>query len=445
VGAASADSPPIAVALSGGNDSVALLACARDMAHAHRLRLRAIHIHHGLQQAADGFDEFCRRLCASLDVPLTVVKARVARARGESLEARAREARYAAFAASLEPGELLLLAQHADDQLETVLLQLLRGTGLPGLAGMRPQAVCGKGTLLRPLLALRRAELEAFRSARGLEALEDPMNMDLRFDRSFLRQVLLPELLARWPGAVAAIGRAARNAAEAQSLLAGLAAADLAPARDGAALDARCLRALTPARRRNALRSENARRGLPLPDSARLAELCGPMLDARRDAAPFVEWPGVRVRRELDRISLEAAPRRSAEHAAREEVTDGAIYWSWKVQETLTFAPLQGVLRIQPDRNGPLDLERLPAMLEVRRRAGGERLRPRRNGPRRALKALLSEARLPRAERAALPLVYAGGQLIAVADHWIDASVQASDHTVCRGRLSWRSGAQEPA
>src|SRR6185312_9744575 len=202
----------------------------------------------------------------------------------------ARVARYRAFADQLRRGEVLLTAHTQDDQLETVLLQLFRGCGLPGLAAMPAMAPLGAGWLARPLLACSRSQLEAWVRARTLAWIEDDMNLDERFDRNYLRRRVLPAVRQRWPGVAGAVARSARHAAEAQGLLTALARVDLERASDGASLSVRALRAVPPDRRRNVLRLWIATGGRTLPDSRRLEEIAGPLIEARVDAHPQVEW-----------------------------------------------------------------------------------------------------------------------------------------------------------
>jgi tRNA(Ile)-lysidine synthase len=343
----------------------------------------------------------------------------------------------------------------------------------------------GRGLLVRPLLTTTRAELEAWAKANALKWIEDDTNANEQFDRNYLRRQVLPLIRARWPGASHAVARSARHAAEAKGLLDALALADVERASNGAALSVQHLRALAPDRRRNAVRFWIARAGHPLPDSTRLDEITRTLLDARPDANPFVEWNGVRVQRHADRLTLQLSEKRGfssvpaarpAEPRATAAVKSGrasrakskeegapsgaaierstqlrrndsssasaapneGIAWNWRAAPTLSLMGSKGTLSLKPDRNGPLDLSQLPDTLTIRTRQGGERLRPKAGGRAKTLKSLLQEARIPLSERANLPLIYAGAQLIAVGDRWLDASVQATGSgTPHRGRLRW--------
>ena len=253
--------PGWCVALSGGLDSTVLLHLLANLARREALPpLSAIHIHHGLQTAADAWPAHCRELCAALSVPLQVEHVQVAP--GASLEQAAREARYAAFAARLGVDEVLLTAQHRDDQAETLLFRLLRGAGVQGLSAMPASRPLGTGQLVRPLLNCSRDELLAYAREHGLAWVEDPSNTDERFSRNYLRRQVMPALLRRWPQASANIARSAAHLSEAGQLLDELARQDVAAAEvpgefawlglPSLALPA--LRGLSEPRQRNALR-----------------------------------------------------------------------------------------------------------------------------------------------------------------------------------------------
>ncbi len=424
----------LCVAFSGGADSTALLAALAAM-RPRPQQLRAVHIDHGLQPNSRGWAAHCRRVARALGVACAVRRAALTRSKGASLEALAREARYRLLGAALQPGEVLLTAHHQDDQLETVLLQLLRGAGVAGIAAMPESTPFAGGLLLRPLLHVPRRALHAWASAQQLRWVEDDSNRHLHLDRNYLRARVLPALTARWPAAAATVARSAAHAATAQRLLDALAAADVARAQVGAALAAPALRALSPERRRNALRYWITAAKLLPPPTARLDEIAGPLLAARADAQPLVAWPGARVQRQAQLLLLS---RTTAAQPAPPAPPRPATAWHWRDSRSCVLPAPLGRLTLRGDARGPLDLDALGAVLTVRARRGGERLRVRRGGPRRALKSLLQEARVAPQLRAHLPLVFDGARLIAVADLWLDAAVQAHAGSARRGRLLWR-------
>jgi tRNA(Ile)-lysidine synthase len=428
----------LVVALSGGVDSTVLLAALA----AHRLaglRVRAIHINHGIHPNARKWSEQCRALARDLEVPLEVLQTRVVKQAGVSLEAAARDARYSMLAAGLAPGEFLLTGHHEDDQLETVLLQLFRGAGLAGLAAMPQIAAFATGWLVRPLLPRTRAELEEWARDAGLSWVEDDTNADETLDRNYLRRRVLPLIRERWQGVGSAVSRSARHAAEGQRLLDMIARTDVERASSGAELFVPALRALQPDRRRNALRFWIAGAGARAPDTSRLEELAGPVIDARPDSNPRVSWGDVEVRRHADLLAIMSGAGsltdRSRISAAGQEAVAPTVEWAWKVAPLLELRDRGGTLELKPDPHGPIDLDVIPASVTVSRRRGGERLRPRRGGPRRSLKSLLQESHLPIAQRGRLPLLFSGATLLAVGSLWVDESIQVTPGTLHRGRL----------
>jgi tRNA(Ile)-lysidine synthase len=348
----------------------------------------------------------------------------------------------------------LLTAQHADDQLETVLLQLLRGAGLRGLAAMPAIAPFGRGWIARPLLEMQRAELEAWAHEHALAWVEDATNADEHLDRNYLRRQIVPLLRARWPSAAGVVSRGARHVAEAQRLLDLLARTDVERAAVADALAVTRLRVLPEDRRRNALRYWIVQRGHTLPDARRLSELAGALLAARADAHPEVRWGDTLARRDGDRLSLQRVSERmpSRARARGAAVTDVSVRdemsaeagaaplldLEWFPRKTALELPAGlGRLELTRDPHGPIDLDAMPEPLTVRLRRGGERLRLTPSGPRRLLKSLLQEARIPRAERARIPLLWSGERLLAAADLWVDVAVRAEVGRPRRGRLVW--------
>lgn len=222
---------PLAVAYSGGADSTALLlACAEKWPG----QVRAFHVHHGLQASADDFEQHCRAFCMRLEVPLLVKKVDASPARGQSPEEAARDARYRAFEIlaldfiGLTVSKTIAIGQHADDQVETVLLALSRGSGLPGLSGMAATWVRSGVTYCRPFLGVRSSEIRAWLADRGVPFIEDPTNANEKFTRNRIRARLLPALEANFPHFRETFARTAAHAAQAQEILLEVAAHDLA-------------------------------------------------------------------------------------------------------------------------------------------------------------------------------------------------------------------------
>ncbi len=430
------------VAFSGGIDSLALLAGLQRLRGARprraRVPLRAIHVDHGLSPRSGGWASACRRQCRALGVPLTVHRVRVVLGRGVSVESAARDARYARLRDSLRAGEILFTAHHLDDQFETLLLQLMRGAGVNGLAAMPEVASFGRGLHLRPLLTLERRQLLGWVRAQGLEWIEDDSNADLRFDRNYLRLEVLPRLRSRWPAAARVAARSAGHLADARALLAELAAQDLAAVLRDRAIDIAALASLSAPRRRNAVRAWIVAQGLPVPDTRHLARILGELCAARRDARPMVAWPGAEVRRHRDRLYA-IAPLVSAAAASAAGAT-ATLEWRWRRARPLELGDGLGSLVLRRDARGPLEGTALPATLRVSFRVGGERLRIRPGGPRRAVKELLRAGGVLPWMRAQLPLLRAGDRLVAVADLCVDAAFAARRGSRSRYRLEWSGG-----
>lgn len=417
---------PLWVAYSGGLDSTTLLhALATRCAGAGR-ELRAVHVHHGLAAHADDWAAHCQATCDALGVALRVMRVRVDVHAGLGIEGAAREARRAAFAAVLRPGEVLALAHHRDDQAETFLMRALRGSGVDGLAAMRAWTPLGSGRAWRPWLMVPRAAIEAQARMRGLRWIDDASNADARFDRNHLRHHVLPALLARWPHAHGALAQAAAHCAQAVDLLDDDDARALAAARtlDDAVLQLPPLRALTAARRARVLRRWIADRRLPpLPRHGH--EAIDALLVGRDDAGSSFEWHGARVQGWND--LLHAAPIAAPLDPGWQATWDG-----------VAPLPLPG--------GGSLSLigsaaaaGGFDAPLQVRARRGGERITLPGRTHSHALKHVLQDLQVPPWVRARMPLlVDADGLVLAAADLAYSSAFDARLRAL-GARLQWNA------
>ncbi|MCG6899233.1 MAG: tRNA lysidine(34) synthetase TilS [Gammaproteobacteria bacterium] len=399
--------PCYQVAFSGGLDSQVLLhaLCAlRDQLAA---GIGAVHVHHGLHADADRWEAHCRRVCDELNVAYTSLRVDGRPAQGESPEAAARVARYQALAEWLPAQHCLLTAQHQDDQAETLLLQLIRGSGVSGLAAMPVMTALGAGQLLRPLLEMNRAALQHYADRHGLSWVEDPGNRNIAYDRNYLRHRVLPMLRQRWPSISSSLSRSAAHCAEANELTAQLARNDLlaVTGRQAETLSVTRLVALPQERQRNVLRAWLKQRSASLPSTAVLARIVNDVLHSRADASPCVRWDRYEVRRYRDEVfCLQQTPRRN---------TTRVLDWS-----------LSGPL-ILPDKGGVLTavavsgagIRRSDAMagtLSVRWRKGGECCRPAGRGHLHSLKKMFQEQGIPPWERNRIPLIYIEDRLAMV-------------------------------
>lgn len=413
---------------SGGLDSTVLLHLV--WAAFPQADLLALHVHHGLSPFADDWQQHCARQCARWGIPFQAERVTLA---AGGLEAAARSARYEVYRRHLQAGDLLLQAHHADDQAETVLFRLLRSAGSRGLAGIPASRGLGLGRLLRPLLALRRAELEEYAHHHQLEWIEDESNSEDRFDRNYLRLNVLPLLEQRWPHAITALTTSAANARQDQLLLEEWARESLLeaaerPERVGWSLDLAWFEGRSVVRRNHLLRSWAELRGLPVPGTALLSRFEPELLAARRDARPDLHWRGASLRRFHGRLYL----------LGEEVVADRVVSeLPWPNFPSALTLPDGSELRAYPDSEGPLYLSSL-ARLVVRFRQGGERCTPHWRDHSHPLKKLLQEVKLEPWLRDRVPLLYCDDEMVAVADLWACKPFTAADTVGRQPGGQWR-------
>ncbi len=430
---------PAIIALSGGRDSVTLLDLACRL-RAERLpalrRLLAVHVNHGLQPAAQDFERHCVALCAARDVALEVRRVTV-QGRGRGIEAAARAARYQALAqvARERRSPIVLTAHHLDDRIETFLIQWLRGAGPDGLAAFAPARDFDGGVaLVRPLAGVARAQIDAYARLRKLAWIDDPSNADPALLRNALRQRVLPALEAVRPGYARSAARAIDLVAEAAATLADVGAADLAYCTEGAApgtLRLDRLAQLAPPRQALAVRRWLAGHDLEAPSRARLQQAIGQSLRARSDARLLVRLGGHELRRHRGLLVL-----RRPDGAAP---VDAAVQWHG--EPSVHVAAWNGTLHFEVSEGEGFAPEWLAAApLQLRARRGGERIRPHIARPTRTLKRAFQDAGIPEYERADLPLVWRGDQLLYVAG--VGHDVRLTDADGPRVRLRWERDRQ---
>lgn len=393
------------IAFSGGLDSQVLLHLAAMLRTTHpQWQFRAIHVDHGLQPASAAWAAHCQAVCEALAMPMVNVALQLQIPSGASLEAEARQARYAAFAQQLQPGEMLLTAHHRDDQAETLLLNLLRGSGIDGLAAMPAVRAFAQGYLGRPLLSYSRADLVTYAHQHGLPYLQDPSNADTRFDRNFLRHQVIPLLQQRWPALTTTLARAAHLQSESRQLLHESLQEKL-PYYQGSSphtLSISRLRTASSALQAALLRLWLANAGFRLPTAKKLNSVLHEVLLATPDAVPCVHWTGCEIRRYRD--DLYALQPLTAHDATQ--------VYDWDTSQPLVL-PTIGVTLV-PDMLGAwLKYVRDNKMaVTVRFRQGGEVMELPYRGGRHSLKQLLQEAGIPPWQRNRLPLIYVGERLV---------------------------------
>ena len=417
----------LCIAFSGGLDSSLLLHLFAAITPA-SIALSALHINHQLQPNAADVETFCRDTCARLSVPLRVVAVTVpVKKKGAGgLEQAARAARYDVFEQQLRVGELLLLAHHGDDQLETVLFRLFRGSGVAGLAGMPFTRALGAGALARPLLEFSRGQLEAWANSAGLPWIEDPSNSDQRFDRNYLRNSVIPLLKTRWPSFIRRVEASARGCADSHALNQKLAQLQW-HACDGVyqhsqpySLDLRAFAELSPLEQGNLLRWWCQSCGLPAPVSADWQRTLAGLMEAAADREPELLGQGYSVRRFQHRLYL-VASQNPLPAGSQSVLPQHTLRWG---EWTLALAWQSN----DPNQGNGQKIG--PPPIRVSTRQGGERIRLYPEGPAKVVKKWLQEQAVPPWERARLPLVFAGcgaaEELIAVGSLWCSEKYSGS-------------------
>jgi tRNA(Ile)-lysidine synthase len=411
----------LCVAFSGGPDSTAVLHALAHLSEARERGLRALHVDHGLQTESAHWAAHCRAFCATLGIPCDVRVAQVNRAAAVGLEAAAREARYAIFAAHLHAGERLVFGHHQDDQAETVLLKLLRGAGPEGLGGMRDERPLGDGMAWRPLLDMPRQVLREYVQLHGLPCIHDASNDDRQLARNHLRHEVMPLLKAYWPQATVSITHSAMLSRVAADTLQEDWRAAFENLRDDAtnSLDAGGWRALPAAWRAPLLAHWLHAQGLPAPTTAQRLQI-ERQCTVQHGQLPCIRWRGAELHVWKHRLwALEPRHRASA-HAE--------LDWQG---EPLPL-PDGGMLISEP-------ATRLPVALRVRWRSGGERMKPVGSRHTRELRLLFQEGAVPPWQRDNCPLLYEGDNLIAIGDRWLSERAEAI-FSAAQTRPRWLPG-----
>ena len=400
----------LCVGVSGGRDSVVLLHALSRLAPSFEvpIRLSAVHVYHGLSPNADAWADFCADFCQRCGVPLEIVRVDVPRDSGEGLEAAARRMRHGVFAA--RAADWLALAHHRDDQAETVLLNLLRGAGIAGAAGMSPERPQARGpALIRPLLDVPRSAIEAYADTQGLRWIDDESNADVHFRRNFLRREIIPRLEEKFPGTQRSLARAAGHFAEGAELLNELAAIDrVAVLTPAGRLGLAAFNALPAARARNLLRHEWLGAGFRAPDTRWIDEARHQLASTDALSETCLKTPEGELRVYRGEIYV-------ARH--RPDTSDAVVHW--RGEDELPWAG--GRVRFVVVDGGGIRRTLLESgEVFIRARQGGERLQAHPARPRRSLRNLLQEASIPAWERNYLPYLWCGDRLAWVAGLGVD-------------------------
>ena len=399
----------LVLGLSGGMDSVVLLHALSSICAANPVyKLKAIHVNHQLQSSADDWQQFCGDLCQKWQVPYESVTVDVDIKKGEGVEAAARKARYNAFKNKLNTNDILLTAHHLDDQIETVFLKLLRGTGVDGAAGIRPVTTFNGHYLLRPLLNVRRAALEAYAMQNHLPWINDPSNEETVYDRNYLRHEVLPLIEKRWPAYRQTVGRFSRHMQQVSDLVQEIAQQDFETVYDAEkqCLNIDKLTTLSLPRRHNTIRFWIKQHSDTIPSVEQLDQINTAII-AREDAAPVVKWANVELRRFKNGLYLLNEP------LQKMAIDFSVTLQNWKPGEKLTI-PGYGFLSLVETKNDGLKPSCLAnAELTIKFRQGGERCTPVSRQKSQTLKKLFQEYNIPPWKRNSIPLVYINQEIAA--------------------------------
>jgi len=397
----------LVVAYSGGQDSHVLLhALTLLLKHMH-FSLRAIHIHHGLQVLNDDWARHCQRICENYGIALEVIRLDLSVPPNESLEAVARLARYEALGSALHEEEILLTAHMLEDQSETIMLQLLRGSGPLGLSGIAPLQKFAKGYLARPLLGIKKSSLRALALEHNLQWIEDPSNQNTRFRRNFLRQEVFPLLETHVPGFATCMVRSAQHCAQAEALLAHFLSTTLRDCQGESeySLILSEFKALPPLVQPYVLRFWLKKCELPLPSTKKLSVMIDQIQNAKPDAQPCITWGKHELRRYKNNIIV----RKSSMHCLP---LASSLRIFWALSRPLTL-PDGSLWRAQKKRGQGIDPGKI-SCVSVGFRQGAERCRRAGDKGSRGLKKYLQEHGIPSWERASIPLFYQGESLVGV-------------------------------
>lgn len=401
--------PKLLLAYSGGLDSNVLLHLLVQVNKTLPFQLRALHVHHGLSVNANTWADFCASTCKQLHVPLITAKVKVEN-NGLGIEATARTARYNALLQA--DADFVLLAHHQDDQAETFLLQLARGAGVKGLAGMATV----NNAWLRPLLNAPRSALLQYAKQHRLAWIEDESNADTQFDRNFMRHEILPALAKQYPAIQTTISRSALHMAEANALLDEIAAQDIAACTNSGQLNLLLLQQLSQARIHNALRWWLVHNDGDLPSTVQLKQITQQLFFAKTDAMVKIKVSNSHT---LQRYKNCAFLQKNVE-------TVPAINLLWQGEDVVVLPDGSSLLFMQILGQG-FALNRVPNIkLRIKNREGGERFRPDLGRPSRSLKTVLQTCEIPPWQRTRWPLIFMDETLVMIPTFEAEALVDAS-------------------
>ena len=408
------------VGYSGGIDSTVLLHAINKMTG--HIPVVAVHINHQLIPQAAEWEKHCRKFSESISVEFLSRKVIIDMNSGYGLEAASRKERYDSFKQLIRKNDYLLTAHNQDDQVETVLLNIFRGCGLRGIRGIPASRKFFEGRLVRPLLRVSRNEISEYAKKYKLSWIEDPSNQYQKYDRNFLRHKILAQLKTRWPAVNNNVRKTSELASEINAELKEIAFIDAPLFYKNNQLDIQAIKNLSPARQKNILRYALLSLGFPLPSSVKLNQIINEVINARVDRQPLVQWSDVQVRRYRKKIYFLSEYFQPKDNNIEKIYLNGP---NWQLGKGLGSLSLE---------KSDIGIKRSIAKegFNVTFRAGGEKIKPLGSGYSRKVKKLFQEAAVVPWMRENIPLLFYEGNLIAVADMWLDKSYAADNGYIIR-------------
>ncbi len=400
-------STSIYLAYSGGLDSTVLLHLLKNT----QLPFQAVHVNHHLQAQANAWENFCKEKCQQLQIPCMVMHADIDQSQKQSVEEAARNERYRLLESLLDESTILVTAHHKNDVVETMLLNLIRGSGSMGLAAIPQEKKLGKGKLVRPLLNFTREELNEYAHKEDLQWIEDTSNQNLNFDRNYIRHKILPSILERWPSALQTIARAAELQVNTVECLTELAVQDLqfVKTTDDSKLNIYKLKKLSTVRLNNALRVWIQQHNMRVPSKKLLEQIVEDIITPKdMETSPVQCWEDGEIRRYRDELFL-LQP--LSKHDPKQEIT-------WTLNQPLYIKSLDQTLDVKELKQHGVMLPDSAQQLVVKFRSGGEQLKPIGKNHHRSLKNLFQESDIPPWKRDRIPLLYLDNRLISVYGYW---------------------------
>lgn len=418
----------IFVGYSGGVDSHVLLHLLANTL-AKKKQITAVYVHHGLQDCADDWQIHCKKIASHLGVNFLALQVNGLAKKGGSPEESARNARYQAFNQLVTKNSVLLFAQHRQDQVETVLLQLFRGAGLKGLSGMPESIQMGEGLLLRPFLDSHQEDIMNYANKHALHWVEDPSNQNDAYDRNYLRHQIIPLVEQRWKGVDKAVLRSATHCSQAQQLLANRAKADMLPIYDASnqSLNIADLLLKESAQQQWIIREWMAYLNLRMPSVKLLECILTDVLLAREGANPVVQHENCTIRRYQNYLY--------AVWDRPKVVPSTEVIWQ-NIQQALYLTD-QSKLQLMASENGIANHYFNNALVQIKYRTGGEKIALAHRAGRHSLKKLFQEAKIPPWQRESIPLIYINGKIAAIADLWISADFYSEGPESCL-KITWQ-------